>query len=83
VKDVAALALMDNDSATSLKGRPGGSKAVAWCEPLPLTDVKAAGKALGCSVNDVLLACVAGAMREYLVGRGESLQGAELRAMCR
>jgi len=61
--------------------RPGGSKAVAWCEPLPLTDVKAAGKALGCSVNDVLLACVAGAMREYLVGRGESLQGAELRAM--
>ncbi|HYS12615.1 MAG TPA: wax ester/triacylglycerol synthase family O-acyltransferase [Burkholderiaceae bacterium] len=81
VKDVAALALMDNDSATSLKGRPGGSKAVAWCEPLPLTDVKAAGKALGCSVNDVLLACVAGAMREYLVGRGESLQGAELRAM--
>jgi WS/DGAT/MGAT family acyltransferase len=81
VKDAASLALMENDSATSLKGRPSGSKAVAWCEPLPLTDVKAAGKALGCSVNDVLLACVAGAMREYFVGRGESLQGAELRAM--
>lgn len=80
-KDMATLALMDNDSATSLKGRPSGSKAVAWCEPLPLTDVKAAGKALGCSVNDVLLACVAGAIREYLLARGESLERAELRAM--
>jgi WS/DGAT/MGAT family acyltransferase len=80
-KDVASLALMDNDSVTSLKGQPSGSKAVAWCEPLPLTDVKAAGKALGCSVNDVLLACVAGAIREYLLARGESLERAELRAM--
>jgi len=80
-RDLASLALMENDSATSLKGHPGGSKAVAWCEPLPLTDVKAAGKALGCSVNDVLLACVAGAIREYLLARGESLERAELRAM--
>ncbi|HUL68373.1 MAG TPA: wax ester/triacylglycerol synthase family O-acyltransferase [Burkholderiaceae bacterium] len=81
VRDVAALALMDDDSSTSLKGRPSGSKAVAWCEPLPLADVKAAGKALECSVNDVLLACAAGAIREYLIKRGESLRGAELRAM--
>jgi WS/DGAT/MGAT family acyltransferase len=81
VKDLAALALMENDSITSLKGRPSGSKTVAWCEPLPLKDVKAAGKALGCSVNDVLLACVAGAIREYMLGRGDSLKDAELRAM--
>src|SRR5262249_54055454 len=81
VKDAASLAWMENDSTTSLKGRPNGSKAVAWCEPLPLTDVKAAGKALGCSVNDVLLACAAGAIREYLLRRGEPLKDAELRAM--
>jgi WS/DGAT/MGAT family acyltransferase len=81
VKDAGMLALMANDSSTSLKGHPCGSKVVAWCEPLPLADVKAAGKALGCSVNDVLLACVAGAIREYLRERGESLEGAELRAM--
>ncbi len=80
-KDVAALALMDNDSATSLKGRPSGSKVVAWNEPLPLADVKAVGHALGCSVNDVLLSCAAGAIRGYLVERGEQLDGAELRAM--
>ncbi len=80
-KDVAALALMDNDTATSLKGHPGGSKVVAWNEPLPLADVKAVGRALACSVNDVLLSCVAGAVRGYLDERGEPLRNAELRAM--
>jgi hypothetical protein len=48
-KDAAAIALMDNDSVTSLKGLPSGSKVVAWNEPLPLDDVKAVGKVLGCS----------------------------------
>lgn len=80
-RDVAALALMEDDSATSLKGRPGGSKVVAWNEPLPLADVKAVGKALGCSVNDVLLSCAAGAIGGYLGERGEAVKGAELRAM--
>jgi WS/DGAT/MGAT family acyltransferase len=80
-KDIAALALMETDSATSLKGRPGGSKVVAWNEPLPLPDVKSVGKALGCSVNDVLLACATGAIRGYLLERGDDLEGAELRAM--
>ena len=80
-KDAAALALMDNDSVTSLKGQPSGSKVVAWNEPLPLDDVKAVCKVLGCSVNDVLLASVAGAIRSYLVDRGEDVEGCELRAM--
>jgi diacylglycerol O-acyltransferase / wax synthase len=80
-KDAAAIALMDNDSATSLKGVPSGSKVVAWNEPLSLDDVKAVGRALGCSVNDVLLGSVAGAIRSYLVERGEDVTGCELRAM--
>ena len=80
-KDIIGLALMQTDTATSLKGRPGGAKVVAWNEPLPLPDVKAVGKALGCSVNDVLLACAAGAIRGYLLARGDELGGAELRAM--
>jgi diacylglycerol O-acyltransferase / wax synthase len=80
-RDAAGIALMDNDSVTSLKGRPGGAKVVAWNEPLPLDDVKAVGRALGCSVNDVLLASVTGAIRSYLEGRGEDVDGCELRAM--
>ena len=46
LKDGAALALMPDDSRTRLKGKPGGAKKVAWCEPIPLEDVKAVGKAL-------------------------------------
>ena len=81
VRDTAAIAMMPNDNATSLKGKPSGVKVVAWNEPIAVDDVKAIGKALGCSVNDVLLACVAGAIRSYLMTRGEPVDGCELRAM--
>jgi WS/DGAT/MGAT family acyltransferase len=81
VSDVAALAAMPDDARTSLKGKPIGKKLVAWSEPMPLDSVKAIGKALGCSINDVLLACVAGAIGEYLRNRGEDPTGLEIRAM--
>ena len=81
VSDVASMALMPDDSPTLLKGKPIGRKRVAWGEPLPLDHVKAIGKALNCSVNDVLLACVAGAIGEYLRDRGDDPQGKEIRAM--
>ncbi len=79
--DVAALALMPDDSPTRLKGRPGGLKAVAWGEPIPLDEVKAVARALGCSVNDELLACVAGAIGAYLRGQGDDPAGQSIRAM--
>ena len=81
IKDSAALALMPNDSPTRLKGKPGGSKKVAWCQPIPLEEVKAIGKALNCSINDVLLSCVAGALGEYLKSLGDDVSGQEIRAM--
>ncbi len=79
--DLAALALMPDDSPTRLKGQPGNTKRVAWCEPIALDEVKAIGKALNCSVNDVLLGCVAGAIGAYLQSQGDDTQGKEIRAM--
>jgi diacylglycerol O-acyltransferase / wax synthase len=81
ISDAAALALMPDDSKTRLKGKPGKTKRVAWCEPIPLEEVKAVGKALNCSVNDVLLSCVAGAIGEYLKALGDDITGQEIRAM--
>ena len=81
VNDVAALAVMPDDSPTLLKGKPVGRKVVAWSEPIPLDAVKTIGKALGCTVNDVLLSCVAGAIGAYLQGRGQDPAGKEIRAM--
>jgi WS/DGAT/MGAT family acyltransferase len=79
--DAAALLLMPDDSPTRLKGKPAGSKRVAWCPPLPLAEVKAIGQALHCSINDVLLSCVAGAVGQYLRDEGDDVSGMEMRAM--
>jgi diacylglycerol O-acyltransferase / wax synthase len=77
---VTALSLAD-DPPTSLKNGPLGiSKRCAWAEPLPLADVKAIGKILRCTVNDVLLACAAGALRSYLMAIGEDVDGMTIRA---
>ena len=79
--DVAAMAMMPDDSPTRLKGKPIGQKIVAWGEPIPLDAVKATAKALSCSVNDVLLACAAGAISHYLRDQGDDPTGQEIRAM--
>ncbi len=81
VNDVAAFALMPDDSPTRLKGRAMPGKRVAWGEPLPLDEVKAVGKVLGASINDVLLSTVAGAIGDYLRGKGDDPSGQEIRAM--
>jgi WS/DGAT/MGAT family acyltransferase len=54
---------------------------VAWGEPVPLDVVKSVGKALDASINDVLLACAAGAIGDYLREIGDDPQGKGLRAM--
>jgi diacylglycerol O-acyltransferase len=79
--EVARLVLMGNDAPTRFKGTLGERKAVAWAESLPLEEVKAIGKALGCSINDVLLSMAAGALREYLLAKGDRVDGVEIRAI--
>ena len=43
--------------------------------------MKVIGKALRCSVNDVLLATAAGALRDYMARKGDKTEGVELRAV--
>ena len=74
-----ALALPD-DPPSLLRGSLGVSKRVAWAEPLDLEEVKAVGRACGCTVNDVLMAAAAGALRDYMLERGADLDGVTLRA---
>jgi diacylglycerol O-acyltransferase / wax synthase len=81
MQDAAALLLMADDSHTRLKGTATPGKRVAWGEPLPLGDVKAVSKAYGVSINDVLLAAVAGAIGSYLRSQGDDTAGQEIRAM--
>ncbi len=71
--EVARLMTMGRDAPTRFKGALGTVKRAAWAEPLPLDEVKAVGKALGCSINDVLLSLAAGALRDYLEERGDTV----------
>ena len=79
--ELAKLLAMPPDSPTSLKGKTSTTKRVAWSDPIPLGEVKALGKALGCSVNDILLSAVAGAFRAYFLQKGETVRDVEVRAM--
>lgn len=77
---VHSLSLPD-DPRTLFKGRLGARKRVAWAEPLPLDQVKALSKALGCTVNDLLIATVTGSLNSYMLERGENPgAGTEIRA---
>ena len=78
--ELAKVTLMSDDPITCLKKPLGGRKQVAWADPLPLTEVKALGKALGCTVNDVLLSCAAGTLGNYLRGQGHNIDGLGIRA---
>ncbi|NND57794.1 MAG: wax ester/triacylglycerol synthase family O-acyltransferase [Xanthomonadales bacterium] len=72
---------LPDDPKTIFKGRLGVRKRVAWAEPLPLDEVKALSKALGCTVNDLLIATVTGSLNSYLLDRGERPSaGTEIRA---
>src|SRR5690606_30125209 len=76
---VHALALPD-DPPSMLRGRLGVSKRVAWADPIDLEEVKAVGRACDCTVNDVLMAAAAGALRSYMIERGDDVDGMTLRA---
>lgn len=81
-QDAIKLLAMGDDSKTRLKGKPHGTKHVAWSEPLSLEEIKAIGKALGSSINDVLMASVAGAIGSYLRAKGDLVAAdTEMRVM--
>ncbi len=82
VGDAVAILAMSSDTPTSLKGEPRGVKAFAWNDPIMLDELKPVCRALGASVNDVVLGCVTGALRRYLLQRGDLLASdAGFRAM--
>ena len=80
-EELRKIAVMQPDTPTRYKGVLGGKKRVAWCEPLSLAEVKVIGKTLGASVNDVLLATAAGALRDYLKHHNDETDDIELRAI--
>jgi diacylglycerol O-acyltransferase len=80
-KSTARLLLLWPDPKTTFKGPLGVRKRAAWSAPIPLKDVKVAGAGLGGTVNDMLLTAMSGALRRYLLARGEPVEGLNFRAV--
>jgi len=78
---VVRLLLKKADPATRFKGPLGVAKRAAWSRPIRLEEIKAVGKTVGGTVNDVLLSAVTGALRRYLLLRGDRANGVEINAM--
>jgi diacylglycerol O-acyltransferase / wax synthase len=73
------LLLTPADRETVLSGELGAVQRVAWSQRIPLADVKRIGRQTGCTVNDVLVAAMTGALHGYLAQRGSLVD--ELRVM--
>jgi diacylglycerol O-acyltransferase / wax synthase len=78
VRDLLSL---PPDPKTVFKGRIGITKKAVWSGPVPLAEVKAVGKAFGATINDVLLAAATGAMRYYMLSRGDDIEGRDVKAI--
>lgn len=75
------LLLLWPDPKTVYKGELGIAKRATWSKPIPLKEVKAIGRVIGGTVNDVLLTAVTGALRRYMISRGEPVDGVTIRAV--
>jgi WS/DGAT/MGAT family acyltransferase len=73
--EVAQLALLPADPKKLLKGPLGVRKTCAWSEPISFDKFYGIAKVVGCKINDLLLSCVAGALREELLASGAKLEG--------
>ena len=70
---LAKLLIPGSETANPLKGDLLVGHRVAWADPVPLSTVKTAGHRMGATVNDVLVAAVAGAVGDHIRERGEAV----------
>jgi WS/DGAT/MGAT family acyltransferase len=70
---LAKLLLSRSDPPSAIKGEQHVAHRVAWSEPVDLWRVKRGAHALGATVNDILVAAVAGALGDYLRAHGDGV----------
>ena len=80
-KALAHVLALAPDAPNALQGELQKKKLVALSEPIELEDVKRLGKRLGCTINDVLMAVLAGALGRTLKRETDLAPGTVLRAV--
>ena len=74
------LLLREPDPETVFKGKLGPAKRAAWSKPVALAEVKTVASLVRGTVNDVMLAAIAGALRRYLQRDSGAVDGLTLHA---
>jgi diacylglycerol O-acyltransferase len=75
------LLFMSSDSRTVFKGPLSDEKRAVWSQPIPIDTLKTIAQATGSTINDIVLAALAGGLRRYLVSHDQRVEGVELRAL--
>lgn len=70
---VAAKLLLATSPSSPLSGVPGPGKRAVWGEPVPLAEIKETAHSTGTTVNDVVVAALAGALATYQEQHGGQL----------
>jgi diacylglycerol O-acyltransferase / wax synthase len=76
---LSRLLTLTQDPPSPFKGELGAEKRVAWSRPVPVGTLREIGHCTGSTVNDVVMAVVAGTLRRYVEARGQSPE--DLRAV--
>lgn len=79
--DTATMLFMRKDKRSKIKGQPGRHKSVAWSEGLSLSVTRDIAHRHGATVNDVMLAVIAGTLRRHLQAQGSSTIDAPVRTV--
>ena len=78
---VTKLLILPPDRASVYKGELGAIKRVVWSQPFDLARIKAIGKGLDATINDVLVSAMAGALRTYMIAAGNDPATGDVTAM--
>ena len=78
--ELARLGALGSDPPTHLKQPLTGIRRAAWAQPLWLDEVRTVAHLLGCTVNDVLVASLTGALGHYLESHGDQVSGMTIHA---
>jgi WS/DGAT/MGAT family acyltransferase len=69
---LSRLMTLSQDPPSPFRGALGAEKRVAWSKPVPVGKVREICHGTGSTVNDVVMAVVAGMLRRYVEARGQS-----------
>lgn len=80
VNEISQFLVEPEDTPSPLKAPLLGRRTCRWSRPVGLAAFRVAAKETGCTINDVLLACVASALRGHLVLAGTAMDDAIVHA---